>query len=287
MRVIMHINYMEQGQSIDEICERSTRLGFDGVEFRRKRTGVEETPAQYLEAIARGRDAHGMKNVLFGGPGPDLMQPDASVRARELEESVAFYRAAVKHFDLKVNNIMSGSLVNRAPGVPAGDFSKHGSFCATDDHYAWAAEGFKALGAVAAEFGFVFAFETHMNYLHDMPASTMKMVAAIGHPAVGVNLDYGNISYMPAPPTFAECLDTIGDRLYYVHLKNVYVLKAGTFMRVGLAEGQLNHRQMLRALKERGYAGMLCVEAPRPGDREWFARQDLAYIRAVLEDLEY
>ncbi len=34
-----------------------------------------------------------------------------------------------------------------------------------------------------------------------------------------------------------------------------------------------------------GYEGPICVEAPRPGDREWYAQQDLAYVRALLADL--
>ena len=43
----------------------------------------------------------------------------------------------------------------------------------------------------------------------------------------------------------------------------------------------------MRLLLAAGYDGPLCIEAPRAGDREWFARQDLAYLKAVLRDLEW
>jgi hypothetical protein len=34
-----------------------------------------------------------------------------------------------------------------------------------------------------------------------------------------------------------------------------------------------------------GYQGPICIEAPRGGDREWFARQDLIYLRSLLDEL--
>ena len=115
----------------------------------------------------------------------------------------------------------------------------------------------------------------------------MRLLAEIGSPAVGVNLDYGNIVAMPDQPALPELLDEAGDRLYYVHLKNSYGFKLSERIRASLAEGDVNHRQYLRLLKERGYTGPLCIEAPRPGDREWFAQEDLAYLRAVLVDIGY
>lgn len=56
-------------------------------------------------------------------------------------------------------------------------------------------------------------------------------------------------------------------------------------MRVGLADGDCNNREFLRELKNHDYRGMICLEAPRSGDREWFAQQDLAYAKSLLKDL--
>ena len=285
--IIMHVNYVEQGQTIDEMCARAVRWGFDGIEFRRKRTGVDETPEQYVDAIARAKDKHGMKQILFGAPGPDLMQSDSGERRKELDEFAAFYKLAGKRFDLTVNNTMTGSLLNPDPSISYREYTRQGSFIATEDHYAWAAEGFKVMGEIAADLGFLFAFETHMGYLHDIPASVMKLVEMIAHPSVGVNLDYVNITAIPDQPDLPKTIDMLGDKLFYVHLKNTYAFQISQPLRVGLGEGQVNNREFLRLLKARGYAGPLCIEAPRPGDREWFAQQDMAYLKSVLQDIGY
>lgn len=41
--VIMHATCCEQGQTIDEMCANCSKWGFDGIEFRRKRSGVNES----------------------------------------------------------------------------------------------------------------------------------------------------------------------------------------------------------------------------------------------------
>jgi len=40
-------------------------------------------------------------------------------------------------------------------------------------------------------------------------------------------------------------------------------------------------------LKEAGYDGPLCIEAPRNGDREWFAKADITYLKLLMQDLEW
>lgn len=283
--IILHVNYVEQGQTIDAMCERATRWGFDGIEFRRKRSSAPQPAEEYLDAIAAAQKKRGLKQVLFGAPGPDLMQPDADARQREVDEYIAFWRLAARRFELRVSNAMCGSLLNPAAGADYADYTLHGSFIATDDHYAWAAEGFRRVAPVLEEIGLRVGFETHMCYLHDVPASVMKMVEMIDSPAVGVNLDYVNISAVAGQPSLAECIEIIGDRLYYVHLKNMITVRGGGYVRCGLGDGQTNNREFLRLLQARGYDGPLCIEAPRPGDREWFAQQDLAYLRSLMEEL--
>ena len=50
--IIMHINYFEQGQSLDETCRKAVALGFDGIEFRQKRDGIDEGFEEYLDEVA-------------------------------------------------------------------------------------------------------------------------------------------------------------------------------------------------------------------------------------------
>ncbi len=283
--IILHVNGVEQGQTIDEMCERAVRWGYDGIEFRRRRGDVAETPAQYLDAIARARDRTGLKHVCFGAPGPNLMQPDAAARQRETESYAEFLRAASRRLGVNVVNTFAGPLLNQASAAPFDESVMHGSFIATDDHYAWAVEGFRQLAPLAGELGLCLAFETQRRHLHDTPASALKLVTMIGHPAVGITLDYACILGQPDPPAPEDIVDRLAGRLAYVHLRNIVRLGHADRLRVGLGDGEINHRALLRAMFRHGYAGPLCVEFPRPGDREWFARQDIAYLRAVLADL--
>ena len=50
----------------------------------------------------------------------------------------------------------------------------------------------------------------------------------------------------------------------------------------GLADGEINHRHYVKLLMASGYDGPICIEGPRPGDREWFAQRDLAYLESVI-----
>ena len=278
--IIMHVNYCEQGQSLEDICRKAVAWGYDGVEFRRKRYNVEEGVVEYLDALAAAVEKSGLKQVLFGGPGADLMQTDEAVRAAEVATLQGFFRLATERFTLSVCNTMTGPLQN--PNEPYVDYSKHGSAVASDEHYRNAAEGFRRLGDMAGEMGFKFAFEVHMGYLHDLPASTRRLLDAIDRPAVGANLDFGNVVYFRERPTLAESIALLADKLYYVHWKNS-VPVGERRIPAGLSEGEINHREYLRLLIAHGYKGPLCVEAPRPGDRECFAQQDIAYVRGLVE----
>lgn len=285
--VIMHVNYCEQGQTIEEMCMKAVRWGFDGIEFRRLRRGVPESVEQYLDAIAAAQKKSGLRYVLFGGPGPDLMASDTDQREASLAEYEHFFVLAAQRFELTVCNTMSGSLRNPDSSVPYAEYDKQGSAVATDAHWQQAAQGFRRLGELADKLGFRLAFETHMGYLHDLPVPSRKLVDMIDSPAVGINLDHGNVVYFPGSRSVADSIAACGDKLYYVHLKNSVRLPSGGRLATALGEGEINNREFLTLLKASGYNGPLCIEAPRAGDREWYAQQDIRYIKGVLSELDW
>ena len=72
-----------------------------------------------------------------------------------------------------------------------------------------------------------------------------------------------------------------------VHLKNAHAINVGdhtVMVKCPLGEGMINNREFLRLLREDGFDGPICIEAPRQGDREWFAQQDIHYLKSVLSD---
>jgi sugar phosphate isomerase/epimerase len=280
----MHITYCEQGQSIDDICLKAVKWGFDGVEFRRKRAGQSETAEQYVDSIARAADASGLKIVMFGGPTVDLTLPDPEARKRQLDDAVEFYRMASRKINLTINNAFAGWLENPDSSVHYFDCKRHGSGIATEDHFQWAAEGFKVLGDLASELGFRFALEIHMCTVHDHPVSTKKLLDMIDRESVGANLDYANVLCFQDQTTLSDSISILGEKLFYVHLKNLQALTGFDWLRTALSDGEINHREYLRLLALSGFHGPIALEAPRPGDREWFAQADIAYYKRLAAE---
>lgn len=281
--IIMHINCCEQGQSIEDACRKCAELGFDGIEFRRKRSVPEEDVKDYLDSVSREVEKYKIKYVLFGSPGLQKLNGSNAEREQELEEMSEFYELASSRFKLSVCNTFAGPLLDKS--VPYSEYTKNGSFIATDEHWEYAVNSFKELGKLAQKLGFRFAFETHMCYLNDTIESTVRLVKAIDNPAVGINLDYGNLVYFKDAPPLRETVALAGENLFYVHLKNSISLPGGGRIPTGLSDGDINNREFLKILKKAEYKGPLCIEVPRSGDREWFAEKDIHYLRKLMEKI--
>lgn len=284
-KIIMHINYCEQGQTIGETCKKAVAWGYDGVEFRNKRTAITEDMDSYLESIYKESQKYGLKNVMFGGGTPDVLNDNPKVIEETLEYCGNFYPKAREMFGFEVCNLFIGQLLNPSKNVEYGEYSKHGSFIAQTHHWERAKIGLMVLADIAEKNAFKFALETHPNFMHDSVESTMKLVNLGNSKNIGVNLDYINATVLPGDISIESALEKIGDRLYYVHLKNNIKLTGGNRIRVGLGDGEYNNRLILKKLIESGFTGPICLEAPRQGDREWFARQDLTYMKSLIKDL--
>ncbi|MDD5598086.1 MAG: sugar phosphate isomerase/epimerase [Victivallaceae bacterium] len=289
--ILMHINCLEQGQSLEEICRKVAAWGFDGAEFRMKRhkIGRNEAPGEttdsYLDRIARGMGKNNLRQIAFGG-GPILTdEPDSAKRRQQTDECIKFYRAAARRFRLSVCNVLAGTIYDsRSPAYHA---DRQGAAAATREQFDWIVESFRAIGEAAGELGIRLAFETHPGRYHDSAEASRRLVEAIGLENVGINLDYANLLGFGQLPPLEEVLNTCGDKLYYVHFKNAYTVAYLPYHHFPcpLADGVINTRELLRQLKMRNYAGPVTIEASRPGDREWFARQDLAYYRTIATEI--
>lgn len=292
--VIMHINYCEQTFhsygtcTVDDVCRIAAELGFDGIEFRGKppKELAHLSFWEYAEQIAAAKKKYGLTEILFGCGIPGCMEKDREVRERSIAEAIE--KAQI------VNDLCGTTLCNTSGAVvrssvataPADAYEFHGSAAAPEEAWEMTAEAFHRLGDVGEKLGMKFGFETHMSSLTDLPAPTMKLVNMIGSPAIGVNMDYGNTVYFPKYPSLAETIALYGDKLFYTHLKNsVSVPGTGKQMPTALGDGAINHREYLSLLKERGFTGPIGIEAPRSGDRLWFARQDFAYFKAVWAEV--
>lgn len=277
--IIMHINYFERGYTLATLFDKAKLYGYDGVELRGAREGL--TTAEYVQEVKAEWDRTGLKTVTMACP-CNLNNADPAVRAAEVESSAEVLREAAA-IGVRLFNTMAGSMV--AQGVPYSDFHLNGSGCATWEQWAWAVEGYQQLGPVAEELGVKLAFETHNGYIHDLAKPTAEFLRRIGSPAIGANLDMGNIVLNKNGEPLEQALSILGDKIYYSHLKNIFKPSTGGYIVCGLADGVIDNRVWAQTLKDAGNDSPICLEAPRQGDRDFFAKDDMEYFRWVLDGI--
>jgi len=147
-----------------------------------------------------------------------------------------------------------------------------------------------------------FAFHPHAGTFVETPAEVDRLVASTDPETVGICLDVGHYTVGGGNPV--EALQTLGERVRHVHLKDVdpsvhAQLRAGaldgfdaaTRLRVftELGSGSLDLMGILRVLEAREYAGWLMVEQdsswPPPSEAAAIGRRVLAHaLRMVGAD---
>lgn len=289
--IIMHINYCELdfntlGKSIDEVCKKASEWGFDGVEFRGYLPAdYKGTRQEYMNEIKAAKAKYGLSQIMYGYGVTGVSNADKDVREKAIADAIAFFTEAREITDTTVCNTFADCITNKDGRVQHYEYDLHGSHIATEDEWKYTAEGFAKIGEAVHKLGMRIGFETHMNYIHDVPQATKKLLDMIDSPAVGANMDYGNTIYFVNVPSPEETVKLYGDKLFHMHLKNSVGIRGAGRHPVALWDGEINHRTYMKAVLEAGYQGPIGIEAPRGGDREWFARQDLAYFKTLASEI--
>ena len=291
--VIMHVNYGEMrydsfgSNTVDDICHMAAEFGYDGIEFR------SAPPAEmkgmpfddFMALIAAATKKYGILMPLFSLGLAQSAVGDRELRDVDVEKVLEKTRRIHDMFGTTLFNT-SGTVIKSAdPEVPATSMELHGSAAATQEQWDRTVESYQKLAKGLEPLGIQFAFESHMKYIHDTPVAAKKLVDLIDSPSIGINMDYGNTVYFPGCPSVEETIDIYGEKLFYTHLKNSVAKPGGGRTPTALSDGEINHRIYLKKLKSVGFDGPIGIEAPRPGDRYWFAQQDVAYYRAVCSSI--
>lgn len=287
---IMHVNYGEIAghsygkKTVDDICRMAAEIGFDGIEFRgalpRELQNI--SFEEYAEQIAAGKKKYGLSEIIFGITVSECANTDKEKRQKNIAEAIEKAKIANKICGTTLCNTLGAEFRSPISGAPLREFEYHGSAAATSEQWSLTADTFAQIGHQLEKIGMRFAFETHMLYIHDIPHKVMKMVDEIDSPAIGVNMDYGNTVYFKEHPSIEETIDIYGEKLFYIHLKNSAAIPGTNFrIAMALSDGEINHRIYLAKLREVGFDGPIGIEAPRPGDRRYFAEQDFAYFKSI------
>ena len=285
--VIMHMNYCRNDMSIPYVFQKARGWGYDGVECHVE-TSMKDYPSfeAYIADVGEWRERCGFEHIYFGYSFREAGDPDPAVRGAATERAAAFFTLAKEKLGVTLSNISAGVYILRE-GVPLFDFDKHGSAAASEEVFGYHEDSMKQLAGHMEKIGVKLALETHMCVIHDIPEATVRFIEAIGSPNIGVNFDYGNYYWHEQCKTLKQTFDSFEGRILYFHLKNSIKLPNLIRFQTQLSEGQIDHREYLAYIRDRKIAAPIVLEAPREGDREWFAKEDGDYIRAVMEDLDF
>ena len=163
-----------------------------------------------------------------------------------------------------------------------------------DEGYVDFANRWRPIMDVYQENGVKFALEVHPTEIAYDIITTERALAAIDHPAFGINFDPSHLVHQFVDPV--EFINAFPDRIYHAHVKDSRVnltgrnsilsshLDFGDHRRgwdfVSPGRGDVDWDKIVRALNRIGYNGPLSIEWEDSGmDRDWGAPEALAMIR--------
>jgi len=302
--------------TFDTLCAKAKSFGYDGVEIACWGDHFEVDKALNDDAYVRSRwsilEKHGLKcfaisNHLVGqcvcdniderhkSILPERIWGDGKedgVRRRAAEEMKNTARAAAL-MGVKVVPGFTGSSIwpylYSFPPNPAD---------LVDKGYQFFAEMWNPILDVFDNVGVKFALESHPTEIAFDIASAQAAVAALkGRKAFGFNYDPSHFGYQGVD--YVKFIRTFGERIYHVHMKDVYwsprPTEAGVFgghLNFGdprrfwdfrsLGRGSIDFEEIIRALNDVGYNGPLSVEwEDGKMDREHGATEACAYVRRI------
>lgn len=259
-------------------------LGFDGVELPipdERETGE----------IRRELEGAGLPCRAVRGGGPSLHPRDIGGNRERMEAAV---RAAAALGSPILNASIGMPRPSTAGGrLPWGEATSWGgSRDASEADFERAAAAFRAVAPVAESLGVRISIEVHQHCLIDNSWSAVHLVELIGHPAVGLNPDLGNVYWCYHVPeeTCEAAIVKMAPRAHYWHMKNLrrtYVPgeEFALFHQTPLADGEIDYRFAVAAMRAAGYAGDYAIEGLRLGDALRADGRSAAYVRELLAEI--
>ena len=287
--IIMHTNYCGNSPEIEYMFEKAKSWGYDGVECHVESSiNKYESPKDYIADVKKYSEKYGIGRIHFGYSFTEAGASDIATRDNAVSKAAAFFSLAKDILGVELCNIAAGGyILSKEEGVHPFDFDRHGSAAASESDIANFTDSLKKLAAHLEKIGIKVALETHMNLIHDTPEATIRLIELIGSPNVGVNMDYGNYYWHQRCKSLEETFKIYEGRILYFHLKNAIKLPNFVRFQTQLGEGQINHREYLSLIKKYDIKAPIVLESPRDGDREWYAKEDIAYIKSVMDDIGF
>lgn len=285
--------YPEMGSEADlppppareRFLRKAREIGFEGLELPVPR---EEVAARELR---RQIEDAGLPCRAVRGGGPSL-------HPRALDGNRARMEAAIRAAAWLGSPVVNASIAMPRPStargaLPWGEATSWGSSRdASETDFERAAAAFRAVAPLAADLGIKIAIEVHQHCLIDNSWSALHLLERIGHPAVGLNPDLGNIywTYHVPEESCEEAILAMAPRAIYWHMKNLRRTHVpgeefALFHQTPLPDGEIDYRFAVSAMVAAGYTGDYAIEGVRLGDAIWGDARSVAYLRELLGEL--
>lgn len=302
--------------SLEEIAKKASSWGYDGLELAcwgnhfdvQKALNEDGYCDQRKELLAKyDLNVWSISNHLTGQAVCDLIDErhkeilpahiwgdsdPEGVRKRAANEMKNTARAAAQ-LGVKVVNGFTGSsiwskLYSFPPNKP--DMVENG--------FKDFADRWNPILDVFDEHGIQFALEVHPTEIaFDIVTAEKAIEALDGRKAFGFNYDPSHLGYQGVD--YIQFIETFANRIYHVHMKDVWwsktPTKAGVFGGhlpfghkdrnwdfVSVGRGNINFDRIIRALNRIEYNGPLSVEWEDSGmDREYGAKESCKYVKNI------
>ena len=301
---------------LEVLAEKAASWGFDGLELACWGDHFDVQRALDDDDYCQGRHdllaRHGLKvwavsNHLVGQAVCDriderhqaILSPSIwgegdpeGVRQRAAEEMKDTARAAARLGVEVVNGFTGSSIWHLLYSFPPNSPEM------IDAGYQDFADRWHPILDIFDEVGVRFGLEVHPTEIAFDISSAARALEAIGHrEAFGFNYDPSHFGYQGVD--YVAFIETFGDRIYHVHMKDVWwsdrPTRAGVFgghIDFGhrdrfwdfrsIGRGKINFEEIIRVLNRIGYDGPLSIEWEDGGmDREHGAAEACAYVKRI------
>jgi sugar phosphate isomerase/epimerase len=271
---------------------RIAALGFDGIEVGLDAVGSEGTEQRAQELRRELADA-GVPCVAVRGGGSLAHPRLRAASGKRLERTIRL--AAWLGAGVANTGLTTPPHDPKGPGAHNwGESTSQGSSrTATEAEYEATAAALRTAGDMAAGLGVDISIEVHQHSIVDNSWAALHLLDLVDRPNVGVNPDLGNIYWTYDEPEEGteKAIVALAPRAKYWHCKNLMrlnipQLRYSVMQRVPLPDGDIDYRFAISAMRAAGYQGYLAVEGVALGDQLTADGKSLAYVRAILRELE-
>ena len=239
--------------NIEEIFPLIRQAGYDGVELVLSETGYlsrSSTDEEILN-LRKSADKHGLKIPSLGASclwNYNLVSENKENR-EQAEDIIRFL--------LHAASLLGADTILVIPGYVGSDFIPSAEKVRYDIAYQRAGLAFSSLSRVAEQEGVRIGIENVWNRFLLSPIETARFIDEVGSPFFGMYFDVGNVLYTGFPEQWIEIL---GKRIFKIHLSDFRKNQAGLGAFVDLFAGDVDFKEIVKALKAIDYNDWLILE---------------------------